>query len=228
MELQKAWTELFRDPTVLPSIPGFLVNLAVAALLAFLLGRAYVRFGKSPSNRKAFASNFLLLAVTTALIISIVKSSLALSLGLVGALSIVRFRAAIKEPEELAYLFIAIGIGLGLGAGQVVVTVAAVLFILALILARSMGRKSADGSNLWLSVTSPAPGKLTASRILEVLKAAGATARLNRLDDTPEQTEALLEVGFRNEGALEEATKRLREQCEGVKISYLADRSSGS
>ena len=60
--------------------------------------------------------------VATVVVISIVKSSLALSLGLVGALSIVRFRSAIKEPEELAYLFLSIGIGLGLGAGQRVVT----------------------------------------------------------------------------------------------------------
>ena len=53
--------------------------------------------------------------MTTMLIITVVKSSLALSLGLVGALSIVRFRAAIKEPEELAYLFLTIAIGLALG-----------------------------------------------------------------------------------------------------------------
>ena len=52
------------------------------------------------------------------IIITIVKSSIALSLGLVGALSIVRFRAAIKEPEELTFLFICIAIGVGLGAGQ--------------------------------------------------------------------------------------------------------------
>ena len=48
----------------------------------------------------------------------IVKNSIALSLGLVGALSIVRFRAAIKEPEELTYLFLVIATGLGTGSGQ--------------------------------------------------------------------------------------------------------------
>ncbi|HAE74801.1 MAG TPA: DUF4956 domain-containing protein, partial [Alphaproteobacteria bacterium] len=62
--------------------------------------------------------------------ITIVKSSLALSLGLVGALSIVRFRTPIKEPEELAYLFIAIAMGLGLGADQTLPTVLASLVIL--------------------------------------------------------------------------------------------------
>jgi len=48
--------------------------------------------------------------MTTMLVISIVKSSLALSLGLVGALSIVRFRSAIKEPEELVYIFLSMAI----------------------------------------------------------------------------------------------------------------------
>ena len=57
------------------------------------------------------------------LIISIVKSSLALSLGLVGALSIVRFRAAIKEPEELVYLFFVISIGLSNGANQFLLSI---------------------------------------------------------------------------------------------------------
>ena len=50
------------------------------------------------------------------LIIFVVKSSLALSLGLVGALSIVRFRSAIKEPEELTFLFLNIALGIGFGA----------------------------------------------------------------------------------------------------------------
>ena len=51
------------------------------------------------------------LAIITTLVITVIKFSLALSLGLVGALSIVRFRAAIKEPEELVFLFLIISIG---------------------------------------------------------------------------------------------------------------------
>ena len=73
---------------------------------------------------------FPLILLTTVLVISIVKSSLSLSLGLVGALSIVRFRTPIKEPEELAYLFICIAAGLGLGANQTVPTVIGVVTIL--------------------------------------------------------------------------------------------------
>ena len=64
------------------------------------------------------------------LIITIIKSSIALSLGLVGALSIVRFRSAIKDPEELTFLFLVIGVGLGAGAGQVEITAVAIVSIL--------------------------------------------------------------------------------------------------
>ena len=68
----------------------------------------------------------------------IVKSSLALSLGLVGALSIVRFRAAIKEPEELVYLFLIIAAGLGCGAGQLEITVVGIIFALLIIFVYSV------------------------------------------------------------------------------------------
>lgn len=111
----------------------FLLNILVVALLVTLLRIYYVRFGNTISNRQKFASNFLPLALGTLLIIMIVKSSIALSLGLVGALSIVRFRAAIKDPEELTYLFIVIGIGLAGGANQPVLAVVAFAMIILLL-----------------------------------------------------------------------------------------------
>ena len=91
-------------------------------------------FSSSLSNRKEFSKNFVILAVTTCIVIMIVKSSLALSLGLVGALSIVRFRAAIKEPEELVYLFLIIAIGLGCGANQLIITSVGIFFSLFIIM----------------------------------------------------------------------------------------------
>ena len=115
----------------------FLLNAMIAVLLSWILSRYYRKYGVSVSNRSSFSNNFMLLALTTMLIIYIVKSSIALSLGLVGALSIVRFRAAIKEPEELTYLFLVIGIGLGMGADQPAITVLAFSLIMALLYIRS-------------------------------------------------------------------------------------------
>jgi uncharacterized membrane protein YhiD involved in acid resistance len=224
MDNKQLLTEMFWNAETVTALPAFVLSLGIAALLGLLLGLVYVRFGQSLSNRRLFSRNFLLLTVTTTLIITIVKSSLALSLGLVGALSIIRFRAAIKEPEELAFLFLAISIGLGLGAGQTLLTVAALAVILGLIALRSLFLRPPDQPNLYLTVTSPAPGKVSAGRILEALSAAGASASLKRLDETPDQIEASFLVDFRDVAALEEFNQRLREISPEARVSCLDDR----
>jgi hypothetical protein len=132
-----------------------MLNLGVGLLLALALRWHFERFGSTLSNRREFAQVFPFILLTTILIITVVKSSLALSLGLVGALSIVRFRTPIKEPEELAYLFMAIAMGLGLGADQTVPTVAASLVILAAVGGLRMSRSGREAKNLYLSVDWP-------------------------------------------------------------------------
>ena len=224
MQLDQVFRDLVVTPANVASLPSFVLSLVLAALLGVILGQAYIRFGQSLSNRRLFARNFLLLTVTTTLIISIVKSSLALSLGLVGALSIVRFRAAIKEPEELAFLFLAIAIGLGLGAGQALVTMVALAVILALVVVRGLIYRSPEAPNLFLTVTSAAPAKLSAGQILEALAASGASASLKRFDETPELLEAAFHVDFHEVGKLEKFTQRLRELSAGVRVSCLDDR----
>ena len=111
-------SNFFLNENLSVDINIFIINIFTTVILCYLVRLVYLRFSESLSNKDYFSKNFIVLGVTTCIVISIVKSSLALSLGLVGALSIVRFRAAIKEPEELIYLFLIISIGLGAGANQ--------------------------------------------------------------------------------------------------------------
>jgi len=134
------------------AVPDLLVNLVIGLILAILVRWHFRQFGSTLSNRDEFAQVFPFVILTTILIISVVKSSLALSLGLVGALSIVRFRTPIKEPEELAYLFISIAIGLGLGASQTVPTIIASLFILVAMAALKYAKGDDFGKQLFLSI----------------------------------------------------------------------------
>lgn len=99
------------------------LHFAVVMILSFILRAYYLKLAKSLASRIHIANTLPLLAGITFLVICVVKSSLALSLGLVGALSIVRFRTPIKEPEELAYIFLAMAIGLGCAAGEIEITV---------------------------------------------------------------------------------------------------------
>ncbi len=227
MQIDQTLRELFWNPTDLASLPSLVLRLVIAAVLGILLGQAYIHFGQALSNRKLFARNFIILVVTTTLIISIVRSSVALSLGLVGALSIVRFRAAIKEPEELAFLFLAISAGLGLGAGAALITVVALALIIGLIALRSLLYRQPGPPNLYLTVASPASANLGPGRIVEALTSAGASATLKRLDQTPEQIEAAFLVDFSDVSRLEQFSQRLRELSPEVKISCLDERGLG-
>lgn len=216
------------DPTSTISLPVFAASLLLAALLAWLLGAVYVRFGTALSNRRLFARNFILLAVTTTLVISIVKSSLALSLGLVGALSIVRFRAAIKEPEELVFLFLAISIGLGLGAGQAAATGVALLIVFAFLAARQLRGPgpSGAGSNLFLTLHSTGR-TLGASQINTLLKECGGAGTLRRLEDSAEAVEASFAVSFTDTTKLEEFTRKVRGLDAQARVSFVEDRGHG-
>lgn len=100
------------------SILSSILAIISSAISALVIRFVYLNYGRSLNNREYFGNIFMILAMTTCTVIIIVKYSLALSLGLVGALSIVRFRAAIKEPEELVYLFLVIALGLAFGANQ--------------------------------------------------------------------------------------------------------------
>ncbi|MDX1628237.1 MAG: DUF4956 domain-containing protein [Fulvivirga sp.] len=221
MEIKETFNELFQSNLEVSSLPEFIISMAGAALLGAILAQVYIKFGQSLSNRKSLARNFLMLAVTTTLIISIVKSSLALSLGLVGALSIVRFRAAIKEPEELTYLFLAIGVGLGMGANQFMITGVAFVIIVAIIIVSRTMQTSKSAANLFITVNSNGDTNMKASDILELLTNAGAQASLKRTDDKPESFEASFLVDFKDIDSLEKFKAELQKNNPGVSLTCM-------
>jgi len=210
--------------TVAPLSPlSVLLSLVLCAALSTLLGWHFVRFGSTFSNRAQFARVLPAIALTTVLVISVVKASLALSLGLVGALSIVRFRTPIKEPEELAYLFLAIAIGLGLGAGQLLVTVSAITVILALLSLRALLRKGSNSSNLYLNVDLPSnPG--SEGMLAELLKLLGQHVRtvdLRRFDVHKENLQATFYVHCATTEELLTVQRALQERFPRSSVTFV-------
>jgi len=197
-----------------------ILALLVVALLSWILSRLYIKYGTSLSNRKNFSSNFVLLGTTTTLIIIVVKSSLALSLGLVGALSIVRFRAAIKEPEELAFLFLVISMGLGLGAGQLVTTIIAFVIISLLIWARHFFHKKEENQNLCLTISGE---NIKLKDITSILDKYCSAVSLKRFDELKNNIlEASFFVDFDSFSKLEKTKEELKALSKNVNITYLS------
>jgi len=203
----------------------FLFALFLCALMSWILSKVYIKYGNSLSNRKAFSKNFVMLAATTMFIIMIVKFSLALSLGLVGALSIVRFRSAIKEPEELTYLFFNIGIGLGCGANQLIVTVLAFLAIVVFIIVskenifRKKTEKLAGMTTYMLIVCDNKSVKL--SQIIDILSENCNTVKLKRSDETSEKFEVSFYVDFEEWGNFEKIREELTKLDKNMKITFM-------
>ena len=205
------------------SLTALLLNLAIGFGLALVLRWHFERFGSTLSNRSEFAQVFPFIVLTTVLIISVVKSSLALSLGLVGALSIVRFRTPVKEPEELAYLFLAIAMGLGLGADQTIPTVVAGLAILAAVAGLRWSLRGRSRKNLYLSVHWSAPeGADPPIQALEQVVARNvATGDLRRFDKRDGALEATYLVDVSSTEGLSTLVQDLEASFPGINVTFI-------
>lgn len=203
----------------------FLLNALLAALLSYLLGLFYSKYGSAIANRKSFGSNFMFLTLTTMLIIYIVKSSIALSLGLVGALSIVRFRAAIKEPEELVYLFFAISIGLGMGANQRVITVMAYILFVCLLLIQKLtkGKKKLFTSeSMYINISTR---ELNTEQINEVLSRHFSFIEMKRMDHFNGKLDLSYIVETENVDNIIKSKDQLLELSPNINFSFIEQKN---
>lgn len=205
-------------------LSAFAINLALAALCAFVLGLVYVQWGSALTNRRKFATNFMFITVTTTFIILVVRSSVALSLGLVGALSITRFRTAIKEPEELAYLFVAIGMGIGLGDNQRLITLLTLLAIILLAGFTRLIRRSQADVNLHLNLSAHGGQKLDINQVMQALAPHCSKVKLLRFDENADVVEISCVVEFRHTSNLSQARAALLNLSPQAEISFLDNR----
>jgi uncharacterized membrane protein YhiD involved in acid resistance len=126
-------------------------EVLISITLSFLLSLFIVFIYRSTYAGVNYSSNFagclMMLSMVATLVILVISSNMVLSLGMVGALSIVRFRTAVKEPTDTAFLFWSIATGILCGAGYVTVSILATLLLGLLFIAiHVMSRKQKYGS----------------------------------------------------------------------------------
>ena len=124
-----------------------ITDMCISLGLSFIVGLFIFFIYKKTFNGVMYSSGFglslIIMTMITSLVILAVTSNVVLSLGMVGALSIVRFRTAIKEPMDIAFLFWAIAVGIVLGAGLIALAITGSVFI-GLILLLFANKKSND------------------------------------------------------------------------------------
>lgn len=192
--------------------------------ISLILRWFYIKYGNAKTNRKIVADSFPLLIISVTLIIYLIKSSIALSLGLVGALSIVRFRAAIKEPEELIYLFFAIAIGLGLGAKQI--TSVLIIFIITLIFLFIKSKFfENDGIDKKILITLKIKPEMTENNILNdwfnILLTINNNADLHRFDQNDTEINATFIIDILNANELNLLRSDIIDNNKNTEITFL-------
>lgn len=208
------------DETFSPLL--FLVHIVICSILLFFLSLLYVRYGNSISNRKQLGKVLMLVGVTTFIIISIVKSSLALSLGLVGALSIIRFRTAIKEPEELGYFFMAISLGLGLGANQLVPTLLGFLVLCLIIVFSNFKNFKNTTQNLLISLEVDDSSRAGANeQISSIVVKNSNQVDLKRLNYESGQLNMNFQVNIDSLDIINRINKELYDFNDKIKVTFI-------
>ena len=201
-----------------------LFNFIGAILVSFLVRAFYVRYSYSLTGKVHIGSIIPILTAIVFLVIVIVKSSLALSLGLVGALSIVRFRTPIKEPEELVYLFLAIAIGLGFGAGYFLVTTLISICILVVIyFFLSSKNYSSSEYNLVINWSEQ---NISYESILVILKNLSSSVKLVRLEKSKETNTSVFLIELAKKENFDLMINQLKSLDEEIIINFFESKAN--
>ena len=208
------------------SIDGLLWNFLICILLSLVLCWHFNTRAKKRYMRRDLGLVLPVICLTTLLVISVVKSSLALSLGLVGALSIVRFRTPIKEPEELAYIFLSIAIGLALGADQKEVAVLSLVIILAVIsvIDKLRPKYSTTDANLIVNIEVDKTNTSTES-LLSMVESISPDANVRRIDQDQERLSLTALVKVKDAEAINRFSKDFQEKFPQGSFSFIDDTS---
>lgn len=140
--LKKAFMEGYATSSI--TLQTVLMCIGCTVLIAIYIYFIYKIINRNAFYNKGFNISLVIIAVITAAIILTIQSNIVVSLGMVGALSIVRFRTAIKDPMDLAFLFWSISAGIICGAGFAGIAVVASLFVTLLIVLFSSSFKAAS------------------------------------------------------------------------------------
>lgn len=141
------FNDIFKSSFLVKAVEFSILDVGIAMLLSFAIGLfiffVYKKTFAGVMYSASFGVSIMAMTMITTLIILAVTSNIILSLGMVGALSIVRFRTAVKEPLDIAFLFWAISVGIVIGAGLIPLGIIGSIFI-GIILIVFVNKKSSD------------------------------------------------------------------------------------
>ena len=177
------------------SLSQFIVGFTLTIILSLILRTIYIRFSSSVSNKLLIANIFPLFGVSIFLIVITIKSSIVLSLGLVGALSIIRFRTAIKEAEQIVYFLILTGISIATAAGSYFFPIIMLFFIFIYnYFQKNKKSRSIHSINDQLVITAEEISNKNIDSLIDALNKNGVNVEVQSLNKTDNKTIIVLKL----------------------------------
>ena len=193
--LNQLFSVSFFEKAVAFSLPDTLLTLLTAGLLGLFIAALYKATYQGVMYTMTYGVTLVAITMISAMILCVVTSNVVLTLGMVGALSIIRFRTSIKEPMDIMFMFWAVAAGIATGAGMAGVAVLGSLCIGLLIVLLTRGRQNGVPYILVLQVEDQAAEK----RALEVVAANVKRSRVKSKRVTKEETEITVDLRLKNE-----------------------------
>ena len=190
-------------------------NLGMTMLVALFIWGVYKITYGGVAHDRAFGLSIVMTAVVTAIIMMVIRSNLALSLGMVGALSIIRFRSAVKDPRDIAFIFWAVAVGLAAGTGVHLLAICGSLAIGIFVLAFTLLAQPRHG----LMVILRGRG-VDAEAVRTEVGRWASRSRLRLHDVSPERVEFIYDVRLKK-GVTGESAAQALAQVSGLETVHV-------
>lgn len=174
--------EEFQSLDLFPvSIYTVLTNLAVSLACGIVIALVYRFIYKGPSYSATYVNSLVLLSLITTLVIMVIGNNLARAFGLVGAMSIIRFRTAVRDVQDIVYIFFALAVGMASGVGLHAIAIASTLVICLVSVVMVTFNFGAPGKAEYVLQLIYQPSKGTENQISEILSKYCRGVRLSNL-----------------------------------------------
>lgn len=212
------------------SVYTVLTNLAVSLACGIIIALVYRFIYKGPSYSATYVNSLVLLSLITTLVIMVIGNNLARAFGLVGAMSIIRFRTAVRDVQDIVYIFFALAVGMASGVGLHAIAIAGTLVVCLVSVVMVTFNFGAPGKAEYVLQLIYSPSKTTESRISEILSKYCRGVRLSNLKSQGEDSnvEAFYQFSLRRKYKSTELVEEFTSLSDKVRFNLYFDQDEAN
>jgi uncharacterized membrane protein YhiD involved in acid resistance len=223
--------EEFQNIELFPlSVFTVLTNLGVSLACGIVIALVYRFIYKGPSYSATYVNSLVLLALITSVVIMVIGNSLARAFGLVGAMSIIRFRTAVRDVQDIVFIFFALVVGMASGVGLHAIAIASTILISIVAMVLVSFNFGAPGKSEYILQLTYAPSKATDEQVASVLKKYCKAVRLVNLKNVAEggTMEMFYQFAIRRSHSSTELVTELTALTDRIKFNLYFDQDEAN